>query len=474
MKKILIIADGILAKQFLEKIMGLKGNKNLYTILAYRNKTLPKKISKKYDVYFFDPTSFSKLSKLINENNFYKIMVVMNKKIDLLSTYENIRRIDKDIAISLIDRWGMDDFEDANLSILCSKELTVSRFLDFLPNRPVIARNVGLNQGEVMEVSVPIGSSFLYRHLASIEQKKWRIVAVYRNKNLLLARPTLMIRPSDVLLLVGEPNILANVYKSINQESGQFPQPFGNNIYAIIDMQKMNEENIKVILNDALILHSNLNNKNLHVRVINPTYSKMFDKIRSYEKSNISINVEYYQTDIKSIIREDMPMFDVGLVVTDGVFLNENMAILQEEKLPVLKIGLRGISAIKMGAILATDNKDIEKESSVILDFCSQLDLKINLYSFDPSDTDDAKSLLDHFEYLSKLFSKEVNIINSDDKNPLLTLKSRNDFIQFVPFYKRLTKKSVLDIFSTDMDRLSYKLEDNYQLFIPVEERKVI
>ncbi len=474
MKKILIIADGILAKQFLEKIMSIKGSENLYTILAYRDKTLPKKISKKYNLHFFDPTSLSKLSNLLAEDNFYQIMLVMNKKNDLLTTYQNIRTIDKDVSISLIDRWGIDDFEDAHLSVLQSKDTIVSRFSDFLPDRPVIARNVGLGLGEVMEINVPVGSSFLYRHLASIEQKNWRIVAIYRNKNLLLARPTLMIRPSDVLLLVGEPNILTSVYKSIKQEFGQFPYPFGNNIYTLIDMQKMSQKDIDILLNDAMLLHSNLNNKNLHVRVINPTSSKLFDKIKSYERSHISINVEYHKTDISDIISEDMAIFDVGLIVTNGAFFNKNMHILQKQKLPVLKIGLHGLSAINMGAILATNNKDIEKESSVILDFCSQLDLKINLYSFNPSDTDDAKSLIDHFKYLSKLFSKEVNIINSDAKNPLLALKSQKDFIQFVPFYKKMTKRSMFDLLSIDMDRLSYKLADNYQLFIPVEEQKAL
>lgn len=470
MKKILIIADGILAKQFLEKIMKLKGSENRYAILAYKKKTLPKNIASKFEFHFFDPTSLPKLSGLITYENFYQIMIVMKKEQDALNTYKNIRQLDKDVSIFMMDRWGLGEFEDAHLSTLQSSEVLVSRFCDYLPDRPITARNVGLGIGEVMEIHVPSGSSYLYRHLASIEQKQWKIVAIYRNKKLLLSRPTLMIRPNDVLLLVGEPNVLINVYKSIKQEFGQFPHPFGNNIYTLIDMQKMSEVQIDELLNDAMLLHGNLNNKKLCIRIINPTFSKCFEKIKKYASSNILINIQYHQIEIKKLLKDDNSKLDIGLIVTNNCFFKEYKSVFYSLKMPVFKIGRHSFPAVKHGVILATNSKDIERESSVILDFCTQLDLEINLYDFDPSQKDDTKELVDHFEYLSKLFSKDVNIIKSNEKNPLVELKQKDDFIQFVPFNKKIIQKTIYDVFSTDMTKLSYKLEDNYQLFIPTEE----
>ncbi len=466
MKKILIIADGILAKQFLEKIMSLKGNENLYTILAYRDKTLPNEIIKKYDVHFFDPTSYSKLSNLFKDENFYQVMIVMRKKIDLEETYKNVRKIDKDVHLYLVDRWGLEHYEDANLSVLESKELIVSKFSDFLPDRPVIARNVGLGQGEIMQVSVPIGSSYLYRHLASIEQKQWKIVAIYRKNKLLLARPTLMIRPSDILLLVGEPNILNNVYKSIKQESGQFPSPFGKNIYLLIDMKTMNDEQIDFIFNDALFLHANLNNEKLYVSVVNPTYSKSFDKLKEHISSHIIVNMNYYRDDVKKVLAEDTTNLDIGLVIANENFFKDYKMVLYNQKLPVLKIGNYGLRSVKYGVILASNNKDIEKESSVVLDFCTQLNFEIKLHNFDPNETNDTKGIIEHFEHLSKLFEKEVNVIK-DQKNPILKLKKREDFIQFVPFNDKILQKDTINIFATNLDEHSNKLGDKYQLFVP-------
>ncbi len=469
MKKILIIADGILAKQFLEKIMSIKGSENLYTILAYRDKTLPEEIYKKYDLHFFDPTSFSKLSKVFNQTRFYQVMIIMRKKDDAKNTYLNVRKISKDTHVYMVDRWGLKPFEDANLFVLQSKEHIASKFSDFLPDRPMIARNVGLGEGEIMQVQVPTGSSFLYRHLASIEQKQWRIVAIYRKNKLLLSRPTLMIRPGDILLLIGEPNILNNVYKSIKQESGQFPNPFGKNIYVLIDMKTMDKKRIDFILNDALILHSKLNNQKLYISIANPTSSSLFEHIKRYENSSIVVNIDYFKVDLSKVLLDDLSNFDIGLIISDDEFFEKYKTTLHEQKLPVLKIGKYGFSMVKSGVILASNGNDIERESSVILDFCSQLDLQINLYNFDPNENNDTKYIVDHFEHLSKLFEKDVAVIQ-DDKNPILKLKEEKDFIQFVPFNLKVVQNDMFNFFSTDMDKLSYKLKDNYQLFIPAEE----
>lgn len=468
MKKILIIADGILAKHFLQRVMNLKSGDNEYTILSYKKKTLPKDIGKKFTVHFFDPTSLTKLSSLMEENRFYQIMLVLDKKADATETYNNIRQIDKDIMVSMLDKWSFDNYEDSKLASLHSRDVLISRFADFLPDMPVTAQNVGLGNGEIMEVQVPVGSSYLYRHLASIEQKDWRIVAIYRNSKLLLARPTLMVRPSDVLLIIGEPKVLLNVYKSIKQELGQFPYPFGNNIYCLIDMKTMTDIQIDTLLNDAMLLHSNLNSKNLHIRVLNPTFSKIFEKIKTYESKHIKVNIEYHHALPSNVLQDDALKLDIGLIITNNSFFKAHKKLLYKQKLPVFKIGIWGFKAIEYGVILASSGQEIERESSVILDFCSQLDFEITLYDFDPNSENNTKNLIDHFENLSKLFNKHVEIISNNETNPLTTLKPRKDFIQLVPFQENIAKSNIKNLFSTDMTKLSHKLEHNYQLFIPV------
>ena len=310
----------------------------------------------------------------------------------------------------MMDRWGL-DIDDKRLQRSDSKNILSSRFADYLPDIPVIAQNVGLGEGEVMEIRVPIGSSYVYRHLASIQQKKWRIAGLYRGNKLILPRPTLMIQPNDILLTVGDPNVLGDVYKSIKQELGQFPSPFGSSIYCLIDMQKMKSNEIDKIVNDALLLHAKINSKKLFIKIINPTYSSTLEKIKSYNNKHINVELNYYENKAEVVMNEDIEANDVGLIVVTNSYFINNVGNLYKTKLPVFKIGSWGFSNLTEGIILSSNSEDIEKESSVIFDISSQLDLGIRLYNFNPDKTDEKNEIVEHFESLSKLFGKDVEII---------------------------------------------------------------
>jgi hypothetical protein len=465
MKKILIIADGILAKHFLERVMEHGSADNLYDVITYRDKTIPSKKLENFTFYSFDPTSFQKIAPLLGRE-YYQIMIIVSKKIDALGTYNNIRSISKEVQIILMDRWEL-NFEDNRLEILDSKAVLSSRFVDFLPDMPVVAQNVGLGAGEIMEIRVPIGSSYVYRHIGSIAQKKWRISGIYRANRLILPRPTLMIQPNDVLLVVGDPIVLQSVFKSIKKELGQFPAPFGNSIYCLIDMLNMTTKEIDMLINDAMLIHSKTNSMKLYIKVINPTNLEQFEKIKSYNSKHIIVEVDYYEQNANTILKKDLKEMDIGLIVVDEKFFDENLNALYNAKLPVMKIGVWGFLNLKEGIVLSSNFEDIEKESAVIFDISSQLNLDIKLYSFNPDNSHEKNSLAEHFDNLSKLFSQKVEIIEAK-KNPLLKLKNKEDILQFIPFNQKIIDSNVLSVFSTDMERLYFKLSNSYQLFIPM------
>jgi len=467
MKKILIIADGILAKQFLERVMETEAGENSYTVITYKEETLPKKRPENFKFFEFDPTSFEKLSIILNEQ-FFQIMMMLSNELDVMATYHNIRKVDAKVRIVLMDRWNL-DIDDKRLLMVNSRDILASRFTDHLPNTPIVAQNIGLGIGEIMEVSVPIGSSYAYRHLASIEQDRWRIAAVYRTNTLLLPRPTLMLLPNDLLVIIGDPKVLQSVFKSVKRELGQFPSPFGSSIYCLIDMLRLKERAIDELLNDALLLHSKLNSKKLHVKVINPTYSKAFEKIKSYHNGHINVMIDYFETNPRKVMRDDAQNFDIGLIVVMNTFFQSHRHMLFNTKLPIFKMGKKGFASLNEAIVLSNDVEEIEKESSVIFDVAKQLSLDIKLYTYDPDDKQDKSSVIEHFESLSKLFGRDIDVIQSE-KNPLLKLKSKDNILQFLPFNRKIVESNLFSIFSTDLDKLHFKLANNYQLFIPVNE----
>ncbi len=465
MKKILILADGILAKYFLERVISSQDNENQYRVVTYRDITIPETKPENFRFYDFDPTSYDKLSLILNDE-FYQVMIVVSSEIDAISSYKNIRKITKEMQVVMVDRWGL-EFDDNMLYLLDSREVLASRFMDYLPDLPVIAQNVGLGKGEIMEMRVPVGSSYSYRHLGSIVQRKWRIAAIYRVNELMLPRDSLMIQPNDVILGVGDPNVLRSVYRSVKVEIGQFPHPFGQIIYCLIDMLNMSETIIEAMLNDAMLLHSKINSKRLSIKVVNPTVSKLFEKIKGYESENINIDIDYYSLHAIDVMSDDAKKIDIGLIVVDNSFLKRYVKTLFEIKKPLFKIGIWGFSELREAVILSSDSDNIEKESSVVFDLSSQLDLKIKLYNFNPQDSQPQEKLSEHFKNLSKIFNKKVDIIDSVT-NPLIKLRNKKDILQFVPFSKKLKNSNIFSIFSTDMEKLHFKLSKSYQVFIPV------
>ena len=61
-------------------------------------------------------------------------------------------------------------------------EVLANGMVENLPNIPVLAQNIGLRQGEIMEIRIPFGSSYAYRYIGSIEQNSGKFWTLYRNQ----------------------------------------------------------------------------------------------------------------------------------------------------------------------------------------------------------------------------------------------------------------------------------------------------
>ncbi len=468
MKKILIIADGIVAKSFLQRLEDLDTSENVYYIIYYKPSTLPKKLSDHFLYYHFDPTSYAKLSPLLDEVDFFQVMLVLGNKIDMMATYENIRKIDKNLPIVLLDKWHL-DIEDQHTMVMDLQERVANLLSNYLPDIPLSAQNIGLGQGEIMEFKIPFGSAYVYRHVGNIEQKRWRIAAVYRKGQILLPEPKTMLLPDDTILAVGNPNVLKGVYKSINRQFGQFPLPFGQNIYTLIDMIEMDDTRIDQICNDAMLMHAKLNSKKLIFRVINPRFGKMLDKLKNYQESkSMEVLFDFLGDSAERLIMGDVDLNYVGLFITERDFFTKNIQMLYRLKIPVLKIGVYGFFNIKHTVVLCDESEKLEQLSSVIFDFASQMGLDISLFDFESDEHEEREKIIEHFENLSKLFEEKVRIVKTK-RNPIRELSEHNDFLQFIIFDKTLLEPRIFSLFSTRMKKHYFNFLDKYQLFLPFE-----
>ena len=467
MKKILIISDGDVGSHFIQRVAQTFSSENLYYIVELNAQKYVDINPSRFKFYEFDPTSFYKLSNLL-KMEFLQVVIAMDNLVDVENTIKNIRVLKKQLRIVVLDRWNLTN-EDSNLILVNTKEILSSRLLDYLPNVPVIAQNVGIGEGEIMEVMVPFGSSFVYRHIGVIEQKNWRIVAMYRNRKLLLPNRRRMIQPNDLLVLVGEPAVLKSVYRAIKRELGQFPEPFGSNLYLYIDMNLINYFTIEAFVKRAIFVHKKFNH-DLIIKIVNPSDIYVLQQIKELRDDNIIVDIEYDSTDLKNKFFNDIKTYHVGLViVSKEIFADYAMrTTIYEAHVPVLKIANRSISKVKDVAIILSDNRDLEKISANIFDISQQMSFNIELYNYLNEHQEEKEQVIEHFYNLSTIFSKSIKVFK-ENENPTRTLKEKENFIHVLPFTNKLTQRRIFSLFSVDSEKLYYHLDEYHQIFIPVQ-----
>lgn len=465
MKRILLLADGVVGARFIEKVLQSSSAENKYYVVVLDKKLIPETKPNNFKFFSFDPTSYIKLSKLLKKD-FVQAFVILKNKTDSQESFKNIRRQRPQLRVVLFNQWSL-EIEDNYFTSLDATELLSNHLFDYIPNVPTVAQNVGLGQGEIMEVLVPFGSSFVYRHVGVIEQRDWKIAAIYRANKLILVRDDVMIHPNDLLLLIGKPPVLKSVYRAIKRELGQFPAPYGTNLYLYIDMRVNSMERIHKLVRRATFLHRKFQHK-LKIRIVNPSSIDLIQTIRSYSSRNIDVMIEYDTSKNLNIITEDIKAFDIGLVVLSSkVFMRPDIKhILYNLQIPVLKLANRPLSQLKDSVILLNEGEDYEKISTTLFDISVQLGLNIELYDYLQDDNDDIRLLIEHYENLSKIFSKSIQVVELH-KNPIRTLRKRKNFLYCLPFNEKILTPSYVAMFSTDSQMLFYKLNDYHQFFIP-------
>jgi hypothetical protein len=268
MKNILILADGEIAKHFVQWVEKSRIDDNNYYIICNKE-SLDLKNESNLTFIRKDPTSYYRLSHIMKDIEFAVAFIVMESREEEITVYRNIRLLAPKLRIVFSSKWDDLSINDNNIKIININELMASSLYEELPNVPIIAKNIGLAQGEIMEVLVPFGSSYAYRHIGAVSHKKWRIILIYRDDKQIFPNNATMIKPNDRLIIAGNPTVLEEVYKTITQKRKLFPEPFGKNLYLIIDMKIEKKEDIIIELNESIYMVKQFRDSELYICVLN-------------------------------------------------------------------------------------------------------------------------------------------------------------------------------------------------------------
>jgi len=394
----------------------------------------------------------------------------MEDKEDAKYVLKNLALIVNKVRIVLVNQWDDDEIgkDQDNITLVHSDRLIAAHLYDQLPNVPLVAQNVGLGQGEIMEVHVPFGSSYAYRHIGSILQRKWKIAALYRDDKQILPTNATMIRPNDTLLILGKPIVLDGVYKTINKRMGLFPEPFGKNIYLILDFRH-DKENALRYLKESLYLLDKLENKSLIVRILYPNDFDLLDEIKAYESSNVMILIYYKNEDVNTLVEYDIHEYNIGLVMNSiPTFEADDLKnTLYELKKLVYIFGAKHLYDIHKSVVLMSEDDKMESISSTAFDISETLGLGFTLANFDPDgDFESKKMIIEHYETLTHIFNIEMNL-EEKAANPIRELSKMSYILQVAPFEKRFNTDSIKKLVSSKVEDFILTTNKHPKLLVP-------
>ena len=374
------------------------------------------------------------------------------------------------MRIVLVNQWDDEEIgkDHENINIVHSNQLIATHLYDQLPNVPLVAQNVGLGQGEIMEVHVPFGSSYAYRHIGSILQNKWKIAALYREEKQILPTNATMIRPNDTLLILGKPIVLDGVYKTINKRIGLFPEPFGKNVYLILDF-KHDQKDAVLYLKESIYLIEKLEDKELFVRIMHPNNFKLIDELKALESDHVTISISYEDKNVKSLVENDIHEFNIGLIMNSiPTFESDDLKeTLYNLKKLVFLFGEKLLYNIKRSVVLMSENEKMESISSTAFDISETLGLGLTLGDFDPEgDFESKKMIIEHYETLTHIFNMEMNI-EQKVANPIRELSNMEDILQIAPFEKRLNTDSFRKLISNRIQDFLLTTNRHPKLLVP-------
>ncbi len=114
------------------------------------------------------------------------------------------------------------------------------------------ATDVGLGQGELLEVELLPSSSLVGRALQELHPRRWLVGAVYRNQQLIVPHGDTRLEARDRVLLVGEPDILPAVADLFRSSRSEFPLQYGTHVVALCG------EDLPAVIDEAawLVTHT--------------------------------------------------------------------------------------------------------------------------------------------------------------------------------------------------------------------------
>lgn len=121
-------------------------------------------------------------------------------------------------------------FEELGVLTMSRPDSVASNLQSRLERGKRTTADVGLGQGEILEVTVLPNSPVIGKSMIDLSPQAWLVAAIYRKGTLVVPHGATCVQEGDRVLLVGDPAILPSIADFFRAGESEFPLQFGNKI----------------------------------------------------------------------------------------------------------------------------------------------------------------------------------------------------------------------------------------------------
>ena len=121
-------------------------------------------------------------------------------------------------------------FEELGVLTMSRPDSVASTLQSRLERGKRTTADVGLGQGEILEVTVLPNSPVIGKSMIDLSPQAWLVAAIYRKGTLVVPHGQTCVEEGDRVLLVGDPAILHSIADFFRAGESEFPLQYGNKI----------------------------------------------------------------------------------------------------------------------------------------------------------------------------------------------------------------------------------------------------
>ncbi|WP_432820887.1 NAD-binding protein [Trichloromonas sp.] len=97
-----------------------------------------------------------------------------------------------------------------------------------LEHRSKTVHGIGIGKNEILEVEVSPSSRLANKPLGWLRPKSWRFGLIYRDGNIVVPSKSVVLKPRDKVVILGEPRVLKTVAERLSSSLSDFPLDYGD------------------------------------------------------------------------------------------------------------------------------------------------------------------------------------------------------------------------------------------------------